>query len=195
MVDNPEPDRFVYKNSGKLILVDDDEVDVEIGSFVAFRVDLTSARNEGQDFFNVFDCHSSVLLSYFEDLYDIKAADFKSKVYKLNPVTDWWNPNLLIIDRITIYKEHRGHGYALEAIQGLIKILGMGINVIALKPFPLQFEAKKLDGKEREEFIKLGLDDFEKNEKKATNKLMKLYSEIGFKKVSSTPYMALVLDR
>lgn len=166
LIDHEDPSRFVHEDSGKLILIDEDDVELEIGTFITKRIDLISAMNEGESFFDVFDSSTSTI-SYYEYLYDDRDVDFKPKVYKYTSAETGWSPNLLIIDRIIIYKEYRGHGYASVAIQGLIKTLGMGINFIALKPFPLQFEGQYLDAMNSKDFLQLGFDKLEKKRKKS----------------------------
>lgn len=62
----------------------------------------------------------------------------------------------------------------------------MGVGLVVLKPFPLQFEEKAPD-----RFDGLGYDNFEKDLKKSTKKLEKHYARAGFYKLRGKKLMVL----
>lgn len=60
-----------------------------------------------------------------------------------------------------------------------------------MKPYPLQFEAHFLDERSAIERHRLALDRFQPDQRKATAKLRKYYSRLGFRTVPRTDYMVL----
>jgi GNAT superfamily N-acetyltransferase len=192
-VDHQEPARYVIEHSGVLDLVDeDDEVVETIGSFSAIVVDAIAALVDKESPFDVFDSYS-ITFGFFENLYESNGGDFKEKVIKTVGEDNFlWNPNLLILNRLVVTPEHRGHGIGLLALRTLIQRFGIGVGVVAMKPFPLQFEAASLD--DPKTCARLGFDQFNLTQSKATAKLRKYYGRLGFKKVPGSEMMIRGLD-
>jgi len=189
-----EPSRFLFETSGKLVITDDGDNETELGVFSAMVVDVQSAIVEHESVFDVFDSHSTSI-TYFQALYDYDSGDFKPQVVTVAYGDDYlWNPNLLILDRLIVYPEHRGHGVGLLALRALIQRLRIGVGLIAMKPYPLQYEAKFLDESDADERKRLGLDDFKLPQPKATAKLKKYYGRLGFKAVPRTEYMVRSIE-
>lgn len=184
-----EPSRFLFEAGGKLVLTDDDDNKTEVGVFSAMTVDVQAAIVERESVFDIFDSDSTSI-GYFDALYDHDSCDFKPEVVNVAYGDDYlWNPNLLILDRLAVYPEHRGHGIGLLALRALIHRLRVGVGLIAMKPYPLQFEARLLDESDLNKGKRLGLDGFKLSQQKATAKLKKYYSRLGFKAVPRTEYM------
>lgn len=189
IIDDREPTRFLFEHEGKIVLTDDDARPSEtIGSFSAIVIDAQSAMVEREDLFHVFDSHSDTAIGYFEDLYESEGGEFKEKVARAAYGEGFtWNPNLLILDRLVVSPAHRGHGVGLLALRDIIHRLRAGMGLIAMKPFPLQFEARHQD--DAEESARLGLNLFKITEARATAKLRRYYGRLGFKQVPRSKYM------
>jgi GNAT superfamily N-acetyltransferase len=185
-----EPDMYCRPYVGRVAIYDGIELDVPIGMFEAVFIDFEGAVTEGLDPFDVFD-NSATTVGYFELLYDLGDAGIKASVMKIacGPDDYIWSPNLLIIQRLIIEPKFRGNGLGLAAMRALILNLRGGAGLVAIKPFPLQFEGGR--DRRREEFVRLGYDTLSKNERAATAKLRRLYRKLGFKLVPKTPYMVL----
>lgn len=189
-LDDEEPSRFLFEYSGTIVQNDYSGQKVgEIGTFSAFVVDAMAAVSERESLLDVFDTKETTV-NYFGDLYESDDGDFKPKV--VNAAFDgdpWWNPNILILDRLIIYPEHRGRGLGLQVLRAMIHRLRTGVGLIAMKPYPLQFEARHLEAPDSDESKRLGLDKFSLPQQKATAKLKKYYGKLGFKAVPRTEYM------
>lgn len=189
MIDDRGPSSFLLEHDGKIVLTDDEAWPSEtIGSFSAIVVDVQSAMAEGEDLFHVFDSNS-VAIGYFEDLYEPDDGEFKEKVARAASSREGfvWNPSLLILDRLIIDPVHRGHCVGLLALREIIQRLRIGIGLIAMKPFPLQFETRHRD--DAEESARLGLNLFKITEARATTKLRQYYARLGFRQVPGSDYM------
>jgi len=148
-----------------------------------------SAIVEHESVFDIFDSHSTSI-GYFETLYDLDSGSFKPQVAKAAYGDDYqWNPNLLILDRLIVYPKYRGHGVGLLALRALIHRLRVGVGLIAMKPYPLQYEAKFLCESNADERKRMELANFQLPQPKATAKLRKYYGRLGFKMVPRTEYM------
>lgn len=194
--DDDEPSRFVHEWSGK-VTVYDDNADKErpIGRFSALYVDVEGAVTERQCVADVFDS-SQVTLGYFEDLYDHDELTVRQEITDAAcPGGHLWSPNLLILDRLIIEPKWRGKARGLVALRGLIHLLRPGAGLIAMKPFPLQFEVHRTDEERLAEHKRLRLDGFPSNFRAATAALCHYYGRLGFKRVPKTDYMVCDPDQ
>lgn len=189
MADDYEPSRFLFTSSGQIVLTDFEEVANEIGTFTVLVVDARSAMIERESVFDVFDSDGTCV-DYYQTLYDMKEGDFKPRVTKLAFGDEYlWNPNLLILDRLVVYQEYRGHGYGLLALRALIHRFRTSVGLIAMKPFPLQFESIFSGGDHADEARALGLNAFSAPSEKATERLRRYYARLGFVRLPRTEYM------
>lgn len=106
--------------------------------------------------------------------------------------------NLLILDRLEIYPNYRGRNFGNIYLLALIQNFGVGINMVALSAYPLQFESPSCTdvefmhdfeiAREREK-LRLRLDKFKGSRRASFQKLEKHYEKIGFQRVKGTDYM------
>jgi len=199
-IGNEEPSRFIHNLDGRIeiSLHDDDLTPLPIGFFSAMVVDVESAINEGVHPFDVFDSDSKTA-PYYGQLFRQQSwsgADFRKPVLQAVYGDDEpWRPNLLILDRVVLFPEHRGNGAGLLAIRGLIERFRMGIGLVVMTPFPLQFEAKPHREADREARSRLGLDQFGIGYDKALAKLRSYYATLGFRTIPRTRLMGLAAER
>lgn len=74
----------------------------------------------------------------------------------------------------------------------LINHFGLGASLVAIKPFPLQFEHKHKDARFQTEWDeKTSLDDFPTDQKTGMDKLEVYYSELGFVHLEDSELMIL----
>ena len=198
-IGDDEPSRFIHQLDGRIELyVDHDTKRQAIGNFSALVVDVESAINERVHPFDVFDSHSTTA-PYYRPLFlerSWSGADFRTSVLKAVYGEDEpWRPNVLILDRVTVFPEHRGNGAGLLAIRGLIERFRMGVGLIVMTPFPLQFEAEPHSQEDLDERSRLGLDKFGIGYDKAMAKLRGYYATLGFRTIPRTRLMGLAADR
>ena len=199
LIGDVEPSRFIHQLEGRIELsLHDDSKRLAIGKFSALVVDVESAINERVHPFDVFDSHSTTA-PYYRPLFlerSWSGADFRTPVVKAVYGEDEpWRPNLLILDRVTVFPEHRGNGVGLLAIRGLIERFRMGVGLVVMIPFPLQFEADPVTSEAREERSRLGLDQFKLGYDRAMAKLRSYYATLGFRTIPRTRLMGLATDR
>ncbi len=186
LVDDDEPSRYIKALEG-YVLVHTGMRRERIGRFKIFVIDVELAINDGSSVFDVFDTYSETY-GYWS-LYS-SPFQFKKKVINAFPEGDRWKPNILILDRMEIFPRHRGKGIGLRSLRCLQREFSTGCGIVAMKPFPLQFEGGlPAPNEESPEFVELALGTFDRNERRATAKLRAYYSRLGFVRVPRTDYM------
>lgn len=157
------------------------------GTFRIFIVDAERAYNDGVDVFTVFDMHGETV-NYFRLYGD--DLEFLPAVIKLLPGGERFAPGMLILDRLEILLKYRGHGIGLRVLRALQFQFSMGCGIVAMNPYPLQFEGgTPRENVGQQAFIAQRLDTFPTNFKKSLASLTRYYGRLGFKKVPGLEYM------
>jgi hypothetical protein len=195
LVGNEEPSRHLHHWTGDVVLggVNGDAEEIKIGEFSLYYVDLCTVVDEGGSVHDVFDTSGSTY-GYLSALYDAPEGGFFHKRVMRLIADEFYEPNLLILDRLTIDPPYRGKQRGLIALLGLIDQFCSGVRVAALKPFPLQHEASAKREDRTDEYRRLELDKFEQDMRKSTAALKRYYARAGFKAVPRTDYMILDLQ-
>lgn len=181
-----DPDRFVLRKSGRIQLERwDDEagegVAVPIGVFDSSIVNVEMAREE-EALDVVMDAAGSFHEMVYASLYDFSSDELKQSVENfIFKMTDDYvlNANLLVLERVELAPEYRGHDYGLAAMEAILRAEGSSYGLAVLKAFPLQYE-----GSER---MRQFPDEFARD----TRKLQKHYARLGFKSLPRTPLMLM----
>lgn len=184
-LEDNDPSHYTYVTEGTVLGTDEDDRAVEAGRFRLIYIDVCAAMNAQASVFDIFDC-TQATCDYFSAIFDIETLDPSSALTHLFK-EDVWPGNVLILDRLEILPEFRGHNLGLVVMRRLIERFGAGAGVVAMKPFPLQ---RELTGQEEDEWRqKMRLDDFERNLPRATARLRRHYAKLGFKHMKGTPFM------
>ncbi|MDP2018967.1 hypothetical protein [Hydrogenophaga sp.] len=185
-LDDSEPSFYVKDLEGYVLSYNGYRRE-RVGRFRIFVIDVEMAFSDRFSVFEVFDYRSETI-GYWS-LYE-PSLEFKTKVVKVLPEGDRWQPNILILDRMEIFPKYRGEGIGLNALRCLQRQFSTGCGIIAMKPFPLQFEGgTPEENADSPTFVKLGLGTFDRNEKRAMAKLRAYYARLGFVRVPGTEYM------
>lgn len=176
-----EPDEFVYGASGKIIGTDDEDQDFVVGGFEIAFVDINRALRADVHPFDVMDGHSDRMAEIYSALFN--NVELKRKVRELLGIAEWGS-NLLVLDRIELEPTYRGKGIGPQVIETLIDRFSPGAVAVALKPFPLQFEATRENRGARPK----------KGERTATKKLRAYYERLGFRRIGKANVMARALE-
>ena len=110
----------------------------------------------------MLDDHSAEVQEYYEPIFDSNGYDFNDNL--LETVDDEvTGQNLLIIDRLEILPRYRGKKLSLLILNHMINRFSSGAAIIAMKPFPLQFEAV-MDEKKKKWCERMRIDRFPTDE-------------------------------
>jgi len=189
LLNDNEPSRFIQEVTGKIAFEDDDGIRLHAGEIHLFVVDVEGATSEREDAFAVFDTHRDTMRC-FEALYETDgfgSVQLKESVDKLLDMEGLWRPNVLLLDRLTILPKFRNHGLGLEVLRRAILRYRIGTGIVALYPFPLQFEGRP----KAEEKASLGLSEFTCSMDYAKRKLRRHYGKLGFKLHRPSGYMVM----
>jgi hypothetical protein len=106
----------------------------EIGFVKAFLIQIREARREGLHVSAVLNAKSFATSEYSQLFKRLGWRKRVRKKFEPHPV------ELLILDRIELKPEYRGHGLGLLAARCFIEMFGSRCGLVACKPYPLQFE-------------------------------------------------------
>ena len=185
-VDDDEPFRLMKRIEGT-IWAHRDVRRARAGRFCIFIVDAERAFIEGESVFEVFDTYAQTVNFY--ELYT-DDLEYKPAVVKLLLGGSRFAPSMLILDRLEVGPKYKGQHIGLRVLQYLQLQFSMGCGIVAMKPYPLQFEGgTPQENAAKAKFIEQGLDDFPKDFKKSLARLQRYYGRLGFKKVPGLEYM------
>jgi GNAT superfamily N-acetyltransferase len=182
-----EPTDYVYENRGDLIDVGEGGDRIAVGKFGCYYMDIDRALNDGMPACDVFDAYASTIV-FYDKIFDAKTEEYSSRIEKLCHGTPL-NRNVLILDRLEILPKYRGKKLGLEVLRHMIQRFGAGAGLVALKAFPLQFEAQGSRDETDKWRSQLNLSKFKLDEKIATTKLITYYTKLGFERLPRTKFM------
>ena len=169
-----EPEDCITIINGKVVHYNESDEKETIAKCRHFFIDL---ENSGNDPYFLLDIRSE--LAPYTALYDSETASFKDELL-VKAGDDIWSTNLLVVDRIEILPEFRGEGISKMIFQDAIRLFSPRTDLVAIKCFPIQFEAKIPDHKPSAWEKMMELDKLDPNEKTATKRLMSFYESLGF---------------
>ena len=194
LYERAEPGDYIMDISGLVQWSgNDEEKAINLGAFSCKLIDGDSAINDRMSLHDVFD-HEKSTFDIYEDLYDFDTGDLREDVTRMvfGPYSYAFNSNLLVLDRLVIYPEHRGNGLGLLVLRGLMAEFSSFASLVVMKPYPLQFEGKTgpsyepLEGLPREHW---GLNSYKGRLTKSRAQLRRHYAKLGFILVPKTEYM------
>jgi GNAT superfamily N-acetyltransferase len=187
-----DPARFLSHYTGELSVygVDDDEPTIA-GKVSLFLVFADAADEAGISLLDVLDLDART--EPYSALVDEEyAGNFRAPVLRILKEEEMvMSRDMIILDRLEILPKFRGRGLGLEVMQACLHQFSRGSRIAAIKPFPLQLEG----GRERhladedEWRSRMNLNAFAPDAPKATARLKKYYSKLGFVGVRGTDLM------
>lgn len=183
-----EPDAYIIDLDGDILLARGDDDEIPVGKISAHSVHLDEAYEDGVSWFDVLDARSGDTAMYV-DLIDSEGSGYSEWIEsEFEP----FGSGLLILDRIRIEPEHRGHGYGLYAAELMITGFASG-GIVACVPAPYELLKDA-------PHLALGEDDTpDAREERipgwaaAEAKLRQYWSLLGFEQVPGSDVFALSL--
>ena len=185
-----DPGDYIYPICGRIAKMDDDESDILVGKFRLYYVDVASAINTGIDVFDIFDAHSDSTADYYDSLYDPDTMGFSENLLQLFNY-EIFEQSVLIIDRLELLPGSRGKKLGLIIMRRLIQRFSAGAGVVAIKPFPLQFEQSTPDENKSGWHAEMQLSSFRETERESIRKLRSHYGKLGFVEMKGNSHMFL----
>ncbi len=188
----PDPHDFVYETSGDLFDLDEYEGREFIGKFRVYYVDVERAMNQRESIYDVFDSHSAEVEEYYQPIFGSEGYHLNENLLEVvsHEVSGY---NLLILDRLEILPQYRKKKLGLTILHHMIERFSAGAAIVAMKPFPLQFEPIR-DEDKKKWHERMRLDQFPTDENIAIEKLYTYYHKLGFIHLSGTPMMVISTD-
>lgn len=198
--------RYLEEASGSIMLDDDTGTPpVEAGRFAVTYVNIRRALNMRQGLADIFDTS--------DKLYEVGAIMFGDEpddleytpaVHKASGAPlDATCSDLLILDRVEILPEFRGHGLGLAAMFAMIDHFSRDANFVVLKCFPLQFDYSHIpahaharsgwSAEDKAWFDRMEYSKMPQDQAQASARLAKLYRSAGFTPIAGGPFMLIDL--
>lgn len=180
-----EPSDCVYVITGKVVGLGENNRYTLAGKFKAFYLDADTAQAEGIPIFHIYD-EQSETVDYFTAIYSVRRGEisFSDRLCRLLGDAPYWG-NVLILDRLEILPKFRKHNLGLLVMRRLIERYRAGVEIVAIKPFPLQAEC--LDSTPWRKRLHLHKLDADSDRSRA--KLRRHYAKLGFKHLRGTEFM------
>lgn len=174
---------------GEVEHASDPELKLLLGELKMFLVLIGNAFDDGQLFSVVLDAQQQTLdigCVLFDDSFEDCSAAVKRRFEDASPYDD-----ILILDRLTLDPAVRGQSIGLAVLDQAIRDWSGGCSLVAMKPFPLQFEGGKPN---KEKIIELKLQEFKAGEAESFRRLRNYYAKLGFKRIARSDVYALCTD-
>lgn len=182
-----EPSSFVRDITGDVVELADGGEEPVAGKFGLYYIDAVGSMSEGISLEDVMD-HSEVTSRYHALLFDLATGELKPSVLKALEY-EVLELNVLILDRLELLPKYRGMGLGLKLLCELMRRFSPGAGLVAINPFPLQFERARSGTDEDPWARAMRLHEIPGRQPAATKKLREHYARLGFKRLGSTPYM------
>jgi hypothetical protein len=181
------PSRFLYPVTGEVVAVSKEQRRWLAGRFSLYYVNVVAAVTAGASVAAVFE--SDVATSdYYRAMFSRGTPKASPRLQRVFDTKVRFG-NVLIMDRIEILPRFRSHNLGLHVMRRLFERFGTGVEMIAIKPFPLQSEDARLSGEKWRGRMKLAT--LEPDLRRATAKLRRHYKKLGFRAMKGTPFMFL----
>ncbi|MGL4757328.1 MAG: hypothetical protein ACRCXB_33665 [Aeromonadaceae bacterium] len=184
--------KYLTEIEGDIHSCDDGGNEYFTGKVKYYIIDADEAMEEGGSPESVLDLLSNTA-HFMGDIYDRNGCFFKRKIRNLFD-TETFSSNFLILDRVEILPLFRGKCFFSTILDDGIRHFGKNAELVALKAFPLQFEAAYKDEATIKWHEKMEISKLTLQEKTAFKKLERYYKKFGFVKVSDTGTMVKPLE-
>lgn len=194
-LDCEEPEDFIQRISGIVSVLREEERSEEVARYIVFQTNLEAAASQqGYGPVTVLDGDSRT--SAFTELFESNDdGEFAKGVIRTLDEPLMERGSIFILDRLEILPAYRGLGLGARIIRNLVQRYAHLLEVVAIKPFPLQNEATPPSEPEDEVWRrKLALESFPSNHAKANKTLKAYYGGLGFRTIRGTPLMATLAD-
>jgi GNAT superfamily N-acetyltransferase len=145
---------------------------------------------DGISLFDACDAHGQTVHDYGCVLFDFRRGELK------RTIDDQFGGigaiNVLILDKIEVLPEHRGHGVGLAAACCFLDTFEGGCGLAVCEPYPMQF--KETTPHHSEWCKKMGVESFVADEKRAVAKLRAYWSRLGLQRIRGSKKYALSLE-
>ena len=183
--------KYLTEIEGDIFANDADGIEYLAGKVKYVFINADEAIDDGFSPEELLDLQSNTA-HFMGNIYNKKGYCFRRKILNLYNHAIF-SSNLLILDRIELLPAYRGRNWFTEILDDGIRHFGFRADLIALKAFPLQFEANSQSENIIEWRNKMAIKLLSQDEKKSFRRLESYYKKFGFIKVSNYGIMVRTL--
>ena len=161
------------------------ETEARIGEVIAFRLHAGKAFEDGVDLSFECDALDQAAVDVCDLFYEPDGG-FRDSIHDQFPDLIACGPDLLILHLARVDPQYRGRCLGLRALRRTIDVFGGGCAIVALRPFPTQFEGIGSGRPSTDEFFA----GFSMDRAEAWSALECYWRRLGVERVGDTPYFA-----
>lgn len=185
-------DGYLREHHGTIVAVhfgdDQEESEPETAGYINYSiVKLGLLNNDSADLFTFFDSEGW-LLEIGECLFDWETQELQDWITEV--IEPPLKSNLLVVHELQLLPKFRGRRLGLAIMKCLLEEYADTCGFAFLDIFPQQFW-EGLDAQRRQE---LRLDDFDREQERATKRLAEYFHALNLRVVPGTSYLASHLD-
>jgi GNAT superfamily N-acetyltransferase len=162
------------------------EATFRLGTLKMYLVQLENAINAKAYLPGVFDTHQGTADIGFP-LFNASFDDFCPWIKRRFDDAFPWE-DVLILDRLTLVPEVRGQQLGLAVLHQAIEDWSGGCSLVAMKPFPLQYEGGGLN---QQNITNLNLETIRTDKAESFRRLRVYYAKLGFERVGRSAIFVL----
>jgi hypothetical protein len=158
----------------------------KLGEVKLMVVQVGNALNAGMSLFELFHTHQQthdIGSLLFDELFE----DHSSWIKRHFDDAFVWD-DVLVLDRLTIDPAVRGQGLGLVVLDRVMSDWSRGCSLVAMKPFPLQYEA---GAPNMFNVAELKLEKFKAGKAESFRRLRAYYSKLGFERIGRSKIYVL----
>lgn len=174
-----EEGRFIREHKMRMVLTDEWGKEIEdIGQLEFLMIYIHQTWESHFPLLDILDAHSEYLVRYISQVIDTDSEEFDDRILQHydNLVL---GANICLIKNIQVLPKYRGFQIGIKALRDLLFHYASSCALFIVQPYPLQFETS--EGVRQNHLLEL--EKLEKDEEKATLKLMAYYQKLGFEAI------------
>ncbi len=185
-----DDDNFILTLNGEILGCPVQEnlpdVEVKLGELKMFIVQVGNAFNAGESLPLILDSYQQTL-DVGCVLFDSSFKDYSPWIKRRFEDAYPWD-DILVLDRLTLDPAVRGQKLGLAVLDQAIRDWSGGCSLVAMKPFPLQYEG---GGRNMTNVAGMKLEEFQASKTESFRRLRAYYTKLGFERVGRSDIYAL----
>jgi GNAT superfamily N-acetyltransferase len=162
------------------------EAEFKLGYLRMYLVQVGNALNANADLSSIFDIHQGTA-DIGSHLFNSSFDDFRPWIKRRFDDAFPWE-DILILDRLALIPAVRGQQLGLAVLHQAIEDWSSGCSLVAMKPFPLQYEG---GGRSRQNITNLKLEGLLTNKAESFRRLRAYYAKLGFERAARSEIFVL----
>lgn len=183
---DPDSEYVVYFLAQIQSLEEEERKEKNMGYVAGFHVQVARMFDDSESVRLHMDGTAQDTSDCFATMFDPEKETLKASIEATFGAI---GSDVLIISSVVVYPPYRGHRIGLAAVQRVVDVLGQGVGLVTLRPFPLQYSVRYEKNKAFQK--KVGFIPAKEREASDLKRLQNHWKRLGFKPLGKTGWYAL----